>query len=174
MAKFVFQLDPALRARVACEKQAMAKLAQVEREKLAMEEQLRGVHSAIEDLRESQRRTLSGTRDGSGAREAGVALRSAALEAAMAAKLRMRADQLVLKLAGVHARVERAREELRKAATERKSVEQMRELRLHEWRQEQNRLESATLDDISQIRGGQSGQGMQGGPGNAHDEEEAA
>lgn len=147
MAKFVFQLDPALRARKAAEQQAMAALATIERERLALEDALRSAHAAMEDLRASQRRSLGLESSG-----AATNLRTAALEAAMVSKLQLRAQQLVLQLAGVHARVSRAREALRKAAADRKSVEQMRELRHDEWKREQGRIESANLDDISQIR----------------------
>jgi flagellar export protein FliJ len=148
--KFVFQLDPALRARAAAEKQAMASLASVERERLTLEDSLRTIQHTIDDLRASQRRSLGLESDLEGSQ--GANMRGAALEAAMVSKLQLRAQQLVVQLAGVHARVGRARELLRKAAADRKSVEQMRELRLEEWKHVQNRIESARLDDISQIR----------------------
>lgn len=148
MAKFVFKLDPALRARVAAEKQAMAALAQIERERMEVEAKLRSVQATVDDLRQSQRVAL-------GLGEAGtiVQVRSVGQEAATITKLQLRAQQYALQLAGVYARVERARATLRDAAADRKSVELLREARLEEWKREQNRTESAMLDDVSQSRG---------------------
>ncbi len=151
MAKFVFRLDPALRARLAAEKQAMAGLARVERERMEMEEKLRSVHRTIEELRQSQREAL-GLGVGTGGTGI-VQLRGVGQEAASIAKLQVRAQQLAVQLAGVYARVEQARDVLRQAATARRSVELLREARLAEWKQEESAKESAMLDDVSQSRG---------------------
>ena len=63
---------------------------------------------------------------------------------------------LAIELAGVLKRVEGARAQLMAAAVARKAVEKLREQRLAAWKREQDRKESAELDDLTLMRSGGS------------------
>ena len=59
---------------------------------------------------------------------------------------------LLIKLAGVHKRLDAARLELMLAATRRKAIETLREKRLLAWNSERNRAESNAMDEITIMR----------------------
>ncbi|MFZ4573329.1 MAG: flagellar FliJ family protein [Phycisphaerales bacterium] len=144
MAKFVFRLEAVLRARLAEERARQLALATVERERAAIEEEIRGHQVAIATERAEMRERLSPG--------APVQLRAVRLQAHAALHAVARAQQATLRLAGVYQRIDVARRDLLKATTRRKAVERLRERRFEEWAQERKRAETAALDELAVMR----------------------
>ena len=149
MAKFVFNLEAVRKQRTALEKQRMVAVAELERERLALEARIRAAHESVEAERLELREQLNGLNDGEARK---VDLRGVRFQAGAAVVLRTRTQQLVLQLAGLHKRLERAREELRQAVAARKAVDLLRERRLDEWKREQTRREAMMLDELATMR----------------------
>lgn len=149
MAKFVFNLEAVRKQRSALEKQRMVAVAEIERERLALESRIRAAHESVEAERLELREQLSGLGDGE-ARH--VDLRGVRFQAGAAVVLRARTQQLVLQLAGLHKRLERAREELRQAVAARKAVDLLRDKRFEEWKREQTQREAMMLDELATMR----------------------
>ncbi|HLP83470.1 MAG TPA: flagellar export protein FliJ [Phycisphaerales bacterium] len=150
MAKFVFNLEAVRKQRTALEKQRMVAVAELERERLTLEDRIRAAHESVEAERLELREQLSGMREGEGRL---VDLRGVRFQAGAAVVLRARTQQLVLQLAGLHKRLEKAREELRQAVAARKAVDLLRDRRFEEWRRELARREAMTLDELATMRG---------------------
>lgn len=150
MAKFVFNLEAVRKQRSALEKQRMVAVAELERERLALEYRIRAAHESVEAERLELREQLNGMREGEGRL---VDLRGVRFQAGAAVVLRARTQQLVLQLAGLHKRLEKAREELRQAVAARKAVDLLRDRRFEEWRRELARREAMTLDELATMRG---------------------
>lgn len=150
MAKFVFNLEAVRKQRSALEKQRMVAVAELERERLALEYRIRAAHESVEAERLELREQLNGMREGEGRL---VDLRGVRFQAGAAVVLRARTQQLVLQLAGLHKRLEKAREELRQAVAARRAVDLLRDRRFEEWRRELARREAMTLDELATMRG---------------------
>jgi flagellar export protein FliJ len=146
MARFVFEFEAVLKQRVAEEREKQLAMAVVERERLALEDELRGTQGEIEAEKEELREAL-----GSGGMVDVLAVRQQAGAALGRVK---KAQHLVLKLAGVHKRLDAARLELLLSTTRRKAMELLREKRLEEWNAERNRLEARALDEVTIMRAG--------------------
>lgn len=152
--KFVFSLEAVLRQREAIEERQQRRVAELERERLAVEERIRGHQAAITSAKQDLRRRLcvdrrAGELDRLGG---GVSLRDVRMQANASLHMVARAQQAVLELAGVHRRLDAARLELLKATTERKAVELLRAKRYEEWRAALARKEDAELDEINVTR----------------------
>jgi flagellar export protein FliJ len=61
------------------------------------------------------------------------------------------AQRIVLELAGVHKRLEAARAELIEATKQRRAVELLRDRRFAEWRNAENKRETAAIDELAVI-----------------------
>jgi flagellar export protein FliJ len=149
VAKFVFNLEAVLKQRRAIERQRMLALASIERDRLALEQRIRDAHSNVQNERLELREQLSGVTAGE---SRVIDLRGIRFQAGAAVVLAARTQQLALQLAGIHKRLDKAREELRVALANRKAVELLREQRLNEWKREQNRRESMMLDELATMR----------------------
>ncbi len=164
MARFVFKLEAVLDQRIAKERERQLAVAKIERERVAAEEEIRAHQRVIERERDELRQMLASERsvgDGEpGAWRGGVIdISGARRQAAAAVRLTAQAQQAVLKLAGIHRRLDAARLELLAAATQRKAVELLRERQYAAWRVEQNRKESAAIDEIAMMRAARRGAG---------------
>ncbi len=144
MARFVFEFEAVLKQRLAEEREKQLAMAVVERERIAIEDQLRGTQQEIESEKGELRAAL-----GTGA---SVDLATVRQQAGAALGRVKRAQQLVLKLAGVHKRLDAARLELLLATTRRKAMETLKEKRLEAWNAERNRLEANAMDEITIMR----------------------
>ncbi len=147
MAKFVFELEAVLRARKATERTRMLELAAVERERLDVESRLRELQRRISEEKGELKGQLTG--DGTGAGH--LDLRGVRFQAGSALRLMATAQRTVLELAGVHARVERARRALLEAATARKAAEMLRTRRLEAWFAAQKRLDESAMDELAVV-----------------------
>lgn len=144
MARFVFEFEAVLKQRLAEEREKQLAMAVVERERIALEDRLRGTQGEIE----AEKAQLRGALDGGGMVDMAMVRQQAG-----AAMGRIKAAQLlVLKLAGVHKRLEAARMELLLATTRRKALETLKEKRLETWNAERNRLEANAMDEITIMR----------------------
>ena len=152
--KFRFSLEAVLQQRRAAEELHQRRVAELERERLALEERIRGHQRSIMTAKEDLRRRLCTekrpTELGPGAE--GVSLSDVRLQANASLHMVARAQQAVLELAGVHRRLDAARLELIRATTERKAVELLKSKRHQEWRDEIRRKEDAEMDEINVTR----------------------
>lgn len=144
MARFHFRLQPVLEMREREEEQKKLALSQLERERLEIENRIRGYQQNIEHEQSSlaQMLTSGGTIDFRGAR----------LQANAALSNRFSAQKLVIELAGLIEQIERARQDLAEAASARKAVELLRDRQREAFESEQRRRETSELDDMSVMR----------------------
>jgi len=143
MARFRFQLQPVLDARLRAEDERRRDVATLEAERRRLEDRLRSGQVSISGARDDVRSALVGT------------VRPDALRAQANASLACMRDaqRLVLELAGVHRRLEVAQAALAEAAKQRRAIELVKERRFEIWRREQDRREQSALDEVATIRG---------------------
>jgi len=144
MAVFRFKLQPVLEMREREEREKKLVLAEFERERMELENRIRGYQRNIETEQSSLAQML-GT-------QGGVDLRGARLQANAAVSNRFSAQRAVLELAGVHHQIENARTELAEASARRKAVELLRDRQREAFELEQRRRESIEMDDMSVMR----------------------
>ncbi|USN98589.1 MAG: flagellar FliJ family protein [Phycisphaeraceae bacterium] len=149
MARFVFELEALLRQRLHAEKEQMTRVAEIERDRLAIEGEIRACQrSIVEEKRDLAERL--------GAEKAGVGhpvdLRAVRVQANASLHLITKAQRAVIRLRGVHDRLDRARLELLDRTTKRRAIELLKEKRLEEWKHERARLEQAEQDDAAVMR----------------------
>lgn len=121
------------------ERERQLAVAEIEREKVELENELRGCHDTVAREREDLRARLE-----SGA----VDLRGARWQAHASLDAMRRSHHAALRLAGVFARIELARRALMAAASKRKAVELLRERAYTEWRTKHEKRERIELDEI--------------------------
>lgn len=145
MAKFRFQLETLLSQRRRVEDARRLEVAQIERERLALEEEIRASQRALTDQKRDLREALAPA--GRAVDVAGVRLQSHASLHATA-----NIQRLAVRLGGVLQRLDRARAALLKATADRKAVELLRQRRLEAWMREENKKEAAAVDDMVNAR----------------------
>lgn len=153
MARYQFPLQAVLDLRERAEQACQRALAEVEAERRVLEARLEGFQLAIVACKGHLRDTL-----GAGAGHA-VNPGSARMQMNASLHLRAQAQEVVLQLAGVHRRLEKARAALREASREKRAIELLRERREAAWRESLNRREAAELDEIAVMRAGRPAQG---------------
>lgn len=146
MAKFRFELEAVLTARIAAERRCQLAVAELEAERIGIEMEIQRLQRGMGLERDQMRTSLKG-RDGT------VDLPAARMQAAAAVRLTATAQQAVLRLAGVHRRLEGVRAELIKAATARRAVELLRERRFEAWRRDLIDRENKAVDELAVMRG---------------------
>jgi flagellar export protein FliJ len=139
MAKFVFRLEPLLKARRREEENEQRAVAELQRQRMALEDTLRRHQRSITHGKESLRGGLAGALD----------MRALRLEAGSALHLVRKAQQVVLQLAGLGQRQDSARARLLEARKRRRALELLRERRFEQWRRALDRAEDARLDDLA-------------------------
>lgn len=144
--RFVFKLQPVLEQRKRVEQEHQLRVAELERERLGVEDRLREVQAGIIAGRQTLRDELGGTGGGS------VVLDSVRLQASSSLHLLARAQQIALELAGVHKRLGAERERLIRATSDRKAVELLRQKRYDEFVQEQKKKEQTEMDEMTVMR----------------------
>jgi len=142
MPRFRFNLDAVLKLRRREERDKQLVVAAFEQERLALEDRIRSLQRGIVQERLDLRDRLGGD-------SATVRLTDVRVQANAGLHMVARAQRAVLELAGVHKRLEFARNELLETTKKRKAVETLRDRRFDEWRSEQNRREAAELDELS-------------------------
>ena len=143
MAKFRFRLQPVLRQREIAERDEQLKVAQVEKQRLMLEDRLRQCQQRIM----FEQRTLNSLVNNSEVKPQDARLQSAAILVA-----KNEAQRLALELAGVYKRLEGARKLLTKAAMHRRSMELLRDNHLASWRRKINVAEDRAMDELAVMR----------------------
>ena len=143
MARFRFRLQPVLRQRELIERDEQLVVAEIERDRLRLEGQLRSAQGAIE----SEQSELNGL---VGLGRVDPMHARAQASAIFAAKAR--AQRLAKELALVYKRLERARGSLVTAAMHLRSMELLRDAQLAEFRTNLSRAEDRALDELGVMR----------------------
>lgn len=141
MAKFIFKLQPLLRARQRAEQTRQRAVAEVVREKLELEDQLRRRQEQITRGKQALGDRLVGKLD----------VRLLRDQAGATMLYLRKARQLALELAGTHRRLEAAREELIEATRRRRAIELLRDRRFEQWKADLDKAETAALDELAVI-----------------------
>lgn len=139
MPRFRFLLEGLLKARHAAEQEKLRAVAEIERERLAIEDQLRRQQQDFAANRQELRDALVGT----------VNAHALRLHAASAIQQMRLAQRSVLELAGTHKRLESARAALIEASRARRAIELLRERRFELWRASLDKAEADMLDELA-------------------------
>lgn len=149
MAKFVFELEAVLKQRKRAERDQQRVVAELERERIEIESEIRRCQQTIR----SEKDDLASRLGGSG----GVDLGAVRIQANASLHLINQTQQAVLRLAGVHNRIDRARLELLDRARRRRAIEVLREQRFERWKREQDRREQSAIDELAVMAHGRNG-----------------
>lgn len=141
MPRFRFALEGLLTARRAAEQQHQRAVAEIERERMTLEDRLRSQQSSIAASRRSLRDSLVGVLDAQMLR----------LHAASSIQQMRQGQRMALELAGVHKRLELARQSLVEASRARRAIELLRERRFAQWKAALDKAEADTLDELAVI-----------------------
>lgn len=144
MARFVFKLEAVLTQRCNEERSEQLAVAEIERSRLGLESGIRKIQMGITSERCELRLALQSSR---------VEFSDIRRQAGAETALHRQAQRLVLELAGVHKRLERARKKLVRASARRKAMERLKERRYEVWAEQLKRKEEAALDELN-ITGG--------------------
>jgi len=146
VARFRFNLQPVLDLRQRIEDDRTLMVAKLESERSALERQLREYQGALSAQKGDLRASMTGAIGPGG----GAIVDPARLRVQSHASLTMqvRAQRVVLQLAGLHRRLETARAALALAARDRRAVEVLRDRRFARWKAEEDRREAAAVDEI--------------------------
>lgn len=138
MARFSFRLETVLKQRITIEDQRQRDLAQVMRERMILEGQLRQMQQTITDSRQQLADGLVGQVD----------LGGVSNFARYSAQARLRAQAIVARLAGIEKRVAAARQLLVEAMRDRKAMEILRDREYARWQRSEAQREAAELDEV--------------------------
>ena len=141
MARFVFSLEPVLKARRRSEDTLQRDVAVIERERMRLEEILRGHQRSLVSNKDVLRAGLTGL----------IEVRDLRLQANSSLQIMRRAQQIVLELAGVYKRLEAARTRLIEASRRRRAIEFVRDRRYEQWKAALDKAETAALDELAVI-----------------------
>ena len=153
MAAFVFELESVLRQRVREEREAMRGVAQLERERVKIEDEIREQQRVITAEKRDLADRLAGAKEGEA-----VDLRLVRVQANASLHATATAQRAVLRLAGVHERLDRARLALLERSIDRRAMESLKERRREAWEAAERRKEEAALDELVVSRYGRFGE----------------
>lgn len=139
MARFEFQLEPLLKHRQMIEDEAQRALAMGMRERMILENELRRHQETIRDDKQLMGQALVGRVDV-------PRIRTHAIHVAQVA---VRAQQIGFRMVELNRRIEKARVELVEAMKQRKAVELLKDKQFKRWKHEQDRRETAQLDELA-------------------------
>lgn len=139
MSRFRFKLDPVLKARRHAEQAQQRALAELQRERIALEDVLRMHQQQIDQSRGTMRDELVGS----------ISTLNLRSHAAATMRLMARAQSLALELAAVHKRIETARSQLLAATRDRRAIELLRDQRYAHWKAAQNKREHDAMDELA-------------------------
>lgn len=141
MPKFQFRLDALLKARRRIEQEHQRAVAEVERERLNLEDRLRREQQRIMQGKHELGQRLVGELDVQAMRD----------QAAASMQHARKAQRLALELAGVYRRLESVRGELIEATRRRRAIELLRDRRFSQWKADIEKAETAALDELTVI-----------------------
>ncbi|RMD66599.1 MAG: hypothetical protein D6824_00485 [Planctomycetota bacterium] len=145
MATFRFKLERVLEQRRLREQETMRALAELERDRLAIEHELatrqRQIAQAKDDLREALARD-----------EAPIDLTGVRLQKTASLHLLRRAHDAALRLAGVMRKLEQARKVYLEARAARQAVELLKERARARWLAAERKADQNAMDEIASVR----------------------
>lgn len=147
MPRFTFKLAAVLKQRQARERERQLAVAALEQERLQVESEIRFCQEQIAREKQDMR-----TRLDPAIAARGVSVRDVRAQANMALHWVAQAQAAVLRLAGVHRRLEAARGQLLAATTARKAIDTLRDRRLAAWQDEEKHREASALDELAIMR----------------------
>ena len=147
MPTFTFELEAVLRQRKRAEEAQQRVVAELERERIALENEIRACHGRIR----GEKLDLTERLDAAGRGDA-VDLGLVRVQANASLHAMAEAQRAVLRLSGVHQRLDRARLDLLERSIDRRSMESLRDKRREEWERGRRRAEDAALDEITVTR----------------------
>ncbi|MBU6413838.1 MAG: flagellar FliJ family protein [Planctomycetes bacterium] len=153
MAAFRFALQPVLNQRQRTEEERLVAVAELERQRIEIEDQIRVLQGRIEFERSELRSGLDAT----------VQIAAIRMQAATSLHAVAEAQKLVFRLAGLLQRIKAARAKLVEAIAARKALELLKERRHAEWKASLNRQEDRMLDDVGTFGAIRSAQGEEEG-----------
>jgi len=139
MAGFQFRLQTVLDHRERVEDEAQRRLAQILRQRMILEHQIRRMQQDITDSRQNLAQGLVGEVD----------VRQVSQFAHHSIQARQRAQSVVRRLAALEGEIQQARQALLEAARDRKALQLLRDRHHREWQRQQNRLEEAALEELA-------------------------
>lgn len=139
MAKFRFSLEPVLEQRQREEDAAQRQLAQVLREQMIIQTQIRTMQQDISTSRQSLGQSLVGAVD----------MDAAMQFARFSLQMRGRAQSMVMRLAELERKIADARGALLEARKRRRAIELLRDKQQAAHKQREDRREAAVLDDTA-------------------------
>lgn len=139
MLRFEFKLQPVLDQRQRIEDECQRDLAQVLRQRMIFQQQLRSLQQSITDDKNTMAESLTGTVDVPRIRQ----------HAKHASHITQRAQQLAVSLLGLERRIDTSREKLLDATKARKAIGLLREKQHARWMLDEKRREAATLDELA-------------------------
>lgn len=151
MARFVFELEPLLAQRRREERECMRRVAEVERERVGIEQEAARLAESTRDEREVLRQELGG--------RAGVDLSRVRLQSNASLHGVRKRHELALRGAAVLKKLDAARKILLEATTRRRAVELLRERRYEAWLAAERAKEARALDELVTARFGRPGAG---------------
>jgi len=143
MTRFRFNLEQVLEQRRREEREAQTAFARVDRERIGLEDRLRGHQRSIIGFKRDLRAALTGGK---------IRFSDVRLQAGASLTVTAQAQADVLQLAGIHKRLEAERARLLEATRARKAVERLKERRYEQWKRAIDRKEAAELDDLASGR----------------------
>lgn len=149
MARFIFELQAVLEQRQRLERQRQRAVAEIERQRVAVEQRARQIQTRLAGGRRAMRGSLS--RQGEP-----VAMDEVRMQATASLHDLIALQRVALEMAGVQQRLVAARQVLMQAVVARKAVERLRARRLEQWRLEMSRREAAAMDDLTVMRHGRT------------------
>jgi flagellar FliJ protein len=144
MSRFRFRLQPVLDQRERDEREKQVVVAELERDRLALESRIRMCQQMMVDERATLSMALA-----TGQR---VDLKAVKMQAGASLNHNFEAQRTVLELAGVFHRLQSARNELAQAAASRKAIELLRDQQREAFQRELDQRESHDLDELSVMR----------------------
>jgi len=148
MAKFRFAMQRLLEHRQRLEDEELRNVAALQRERVAIENELHIRQSQISQAKGDLKDALAGEKVN---HASGGLVDVAGVRLQMTASLHLvhRANDAVLRLAGVHRRLEGAQRLHLEARARRKAVELLRDRAHEQWRQAQRKADQVEMDDIA-------------------------
>lgn len=151
MARFVFELEALLEQRRREERDGMKRVAEVERDRVEIEQAAAVLADATHDERDALRRELAGVE--------GVDLARVRLQSNASLHGVRKRHELALQGAAVLKRLDAARRTLLEATTRRRAVELLRERRHEAWAAAERAKEAREVDELVTARFGKPGMG---------------
>jgi flagellar FliJ protein len=139
MPRFNFKLEPLLTHRKQIEERAQQAVAELMRQKLDIENELRRQQQGIAHDKRTMAEAITGRVDVARIRGHANQVNRATLTAQRSA----------FQLVELNRRIAQARDELAEATRQRKAIEVLRERKFTEWQREQDRRETAAIDELA-------------------------